>query len=247
MSPFEEGGVIAFDHDIIDVLEEIKPFDPRQRSWYIAAREAGRAVWVDTYVDANTKKLTTTCAAPLYDQNGAFIGVVGFDVLLETIQQDILSIDIPPGGSAFLINQRGDVLLHNTLLSRQGRWDQPIATDNLLNDANPQLREIARRMTRAEQGVERLMLQNDEVYVAFAPIPSAGWSVGIVIPVAKVTGLARQVSEVITLRQNVLSGQIILVIVLSVIVVSLLSMPAALILTRPLRELQAAAQRVAAR
>lgn len=115
-----------------------------------------------------------------------------------------------------------------------------------MNDANPQLREIARRMTRAEQGVERLMLQNDEVYVAFAPIPSAGWSVGIVIPVAKVTGLARQVSEVITLRQNVLSGQIILVIVLSVIVVSLLSMPAALILTRPLRELQAAAQRVAA-
>ncbi len=243
---FEEGGVIAFDHDIIDVLEEIKPFDPRQRSWYIAAREAGRAVWVDTYVDANTKKLTTTCAAPLYDQNGEFIGVVGFDVLLETIQQDILSIDIPPGGSALLINQRGDVLLHNTLLSRQGRWDQPIATDNLLNDANPQLREIARRMTRAEQGIERLMLQNDEVYLAFAPIPSAGWSVGIVIPVAEVTGLARQVSEVITLRQNVLSGQIILVIVLSVIVVSLLSMPAALILTRPLRELQAAAQRVAA-
>ncbi|MCS6940532.1 MAG: ATP-binding protein [Roseiflexus sp.] len=243
---FEDGGVLAFDHDIIDVLEDIKPFDPRQRSWYIAAREAGRTVWVDTYVDANTKKLTTTCAAPLYDQNGAFIGVVGFDVLLETIQQDILSIDIPPGGSAFLINQRGDVLLHNTLLSRQGRWDQPIATDNLLSDPNPQMREIARRMTRAERGVERLTIQGEEVYLAFAPISSAGWSVGIVIPSTEVTGLAQQVSEVITQRQDVLSGQIVLVIALSVIVVSVLSMPAALILTRPLRELQAAAQRVAA-
>ncbi len=241
----EDGGVIAFDQDIIDVLDAIKPFDPRQRSWYIAAREAGRPVWVDTYVDANTKKLTTTCAAPLYDQNGAFIGVVGFDVLLETIQQDILSIDIPPGGSAFLINQRGDVLLHNTLLDRQGRWDRPIAIDNLLNDANPQLRMIAGRMTRAEQGVERLTIQGEDVYLAFAPIPSAGWSVGIVIPVAEVTGLAQQVSEIITLRQNVLSGQIVLVIVLSVIVVAALSMPAALILTRPLRALQAAAQRVA--
>jgi two-component system sensor histidine kinase/response regulator len=243
---FEDGGVIAFDHDIIDVLNAIKPFDPRQRSWYIAARETGEAVWVDTYVDAHTKKLTTTCAAPIYDQNGAFIGVVGFDVLLETIQQDILSIDIPPGGSAFLVNQRGDVLLHNTLMSRQGRWDQPISTENLLNDPNPHLRVIAERMTRAEQGVERLMIQHEEVYLAFAPIPSAGWSVGIVIPVAEVTGLAQQVSEVITLRQEVLSGQIVLVIVLSVIAVSLLSMPAALILTRPLRELQAAAQRVAA-
>ncbi|GIW00624.1 MAG: histidine kinase [Roseiflexus sp.] len=243
---FEDGGVLAFDHDITDVLDAIKPFDPRKRSWYIAAREAGKPVWVDTYVDANTKKLTTTCAAPLYDRNGAFAGVVGFDVLLETIQEDILAIDIPPGGSAFLINQRGDVLLHNTLLSRQGQWDQPIATDNLLNDANPQVRTIAGRMTRAEQGVERLTLQGEEVYLAFAPISSAEWSVGIVIPVAEVTGLAQQVSEVISLRQEVLSGQIVLVIILCVIVVSVLSMPAASILTRPLRELQAAAQRVAA-
>ncbi len=243
---FEDGGVLAFDHDIIDILDAIKPFDPRQRSWYIAAREAGKTVWVDTYVDANTKKLTTTCAAPLYDQSGAFIGVVGFDVLLETIQQDILSIDIPPGGSAFLINQRGDVLLHNTLLNHQGRWDQPILTDNLLDDANPQLRAIAGRMTRMEQGIEHLTIQGEEVYLAFAPISSAGWSVGIVIPAAEVTGLAQQVSEVITIRQDVLSGQIVLVIVLSVIVVSVLSMPAALILTRPLRALQTAAQRVAA-
>ncbi|MCS6842299.1 MAG: ATP-binding protein [Roseiflexus sp.] len=243
---FEDGGVIAFDHDIIDVLDAIKPFDPRQRSWYVAAREAGKAVWVDTYVDANTKKLTTTCAAPIYDRTGAFIGVVGFDVLLETIQQDMLSIDTPPGGSAFLLNQRGDVLLHNALLSRQGRWDQPIVTDNLLSDANLQLRDIARRMTRAEQGVARLTIQNEEVYLAFAPIPSAGWSVGIVVPIAEVIGPAQQVSEVITQRQDVLSGQIILVIALSVVLVSLVSMPVALVLTRPLRELQAAAQRVAA-
>lgn len=244
---FEDGGVIAFDHDIIDVLDAIKPFDPRKRSWYVAARDAGGAVWVDTYVDANTKKLTTTCAAPLYNEQGAFIGVVGFDVLLETIQQDMLAIDIPPGGSAFLINQHGEVLLHNTLLKQQGRWDQPIATDNLLNDPNPQLRSAVERMTRAEQGVVRMVLHDEEeVYLAFAPIASAGWSVGIVMPVVEVTGFVQQVSEAITRRQETLSGQIVAVIVLSVIVVAVLSMPAALILTRPLRELQAAAQRVAA-
>ncbi|MGQ9547106.1 MAG: cache domain-containing protein [Roseiflexus sp.] len=243
---FEDGGVIAFDHDIIDVLDAIKPFDPRKRSWYVAARDAGRTVWVDTYVDANTKKLTTTCAAPLYGEQGAFIGVVGFDVLLETIQQDMLSIDIPPGGSAFLINQRGDVLLHNTLLDQQGRWDQPITTDNLLNDPNPQLRGAVERMTRAEQGVVRMVLYDEEVYLAFAPIANAGWSVGIVIPVVEVTGFVQQVSEAITRRQETLSGQIVAVIVLSVVIVAVLSMPAALILTRPLRELQSAAQRVAA-
>lgn len=243
---FEDGGVIAFNRDIIDVLDAIKPFDPRKRSWYIAARDADHTVWVDTYVDANTKKLTTTCAAPLYNEQGAFIGIVGFDVLLETIQQDMLAIDIPPGGSAFLINQRGEVLLHNTLLKQQGRWDQPIVTDNLLNDSNSQLRDVAGRMTRAEQGVVRMIWQGEEVYLAFAPIASAGWSVGIVIPVAEVAGFVQQVGEAITRRQETLSGQIVAVIVLSVVIVVVLSMPAALILTRPLRELQAAAQRVAA-
>lgn len=90
----EDGGVVAFDHDIVDVINAISPFDPRKRSWYIAARDAKRTVWVATYIDANTKKLTTTCATPLYDASGTFVGVIGFDLLLDTIQQDILKLDL---------------------------------------------------------------------------------------------------------------------------------------------------------
>ncbi|HEU5098876.1 MAG TPA: cache domain-containing protein, partial [Roseiflexaceae bacterium] len=63
----DEGGVVAFDHDIIDTLLSARPFDAHVRPWYIAARDTGQTVWVDTYIDANTKKLVTTCAAPLYD------------------------------------------------------------------------------------------------------------------------------------------------------------------------------------
>jgi len=242
----EEGGVIAFDRDINPVLDAIKPFDARTRSWYIAARNAGTTVWVDTYVDANTKQLTTTCAAPLYDRNGAFVGVVGFDVLLETIQQDILSIDIAPGGSAFLVNERGDVLARNDMQAGGRRWDQPLVAENLLQDTDEELRSVAGRMVRAEQGVVRMTLQGDEVYLAFAPITSAGWAVGIVIPEATVTGPAQQIGSAIALRQDVLSGQIALVIGLSLIAVLVLGMPLALLLTRPLRELQVATRRVAA-
>ena len=75
----DSGGILATDHNIIATLEAIKPFDPRERSWYKTAREAGHTVWVDTYVDANTKQLTTTCATPVYDKHGRFVGVVGFD------------------------------------------------------------------------------------------------------------------------------------------------------------------------
>ena len=41
------------------------------------------------------------CAAPLYDSRDAFVGVVGFDLLLDTIQQDLLKLDMGQAG-AFL-------------------------------------------------------------------------------------------------------------------------------------------------
>lgn len=242
----DDGGVVAFDRDIVGILDAIKPFDVRTRSWYIAARDAGATVWVDTYVDANTKQLTTTCATPLYDANGNFIGVVGFDVLLDTIRQDILAIDTAPDGSAFLINERGDVLVSNEMSAEGNRWDQPLVAANLLNDSNLELRAVAARMIRAEQGVVRMTLQDRPVYLAFAPIATAGWSVGIIVPETAISNPARQLSSAITLRQEVLSGQIVLVIGASLIAVVVLSMPLALLLTRPLRELQTAAQRVAA-
>ncbi|MBC8161626.1 MAG: histidine kinase, partial [Roseiflexaceae bacterium] len=47
---FEDGGVVAFDHDIISKLP--REYDPRKRPWYQTARTTGRTVWVDTYVDA---------------------------------------------------------------------------------------------------------------------------------------------------------------------------------------------------
>src|SRR4051812_25119459 len=40
----DEGGVIAFDHDIIDTLLSPRPFDAHQRPWSTAARDAGRTV-----------------------------------------------------------------------------------------------------------------------------------------------------------------------------------------------------------
>ena len=32
-----KGGVVAFDHDIIDTLLNARPFDPHQRPWYTGA------------------------------------------------------------------------------------------------------------------------------------------------------------------------------------------------------------------
>src|SRR5215207_8943753 len=242
----DEGGVVAFDHDIIDTLLSTRPFDARQRTWYRSARDSGRTVWVDTYIDANTKKLVTTCAVPLYDSRDTFVGVVGFDLLLDTIQQDLLKLDMGQAGYAFLVNQEGKVLVRPDMHANGQRWNEPFAAENLLATSDPTLHTAFERMTQLQAGVELLMYQGEDVYLAYAPIESAGWSVGIVIPESEVIGPAQQVGAAIAEAQRQLRNQVLAVLALSVVAVLMLGAVFAVLLTRPLRQLQSGAQRIAA-
>jgi two-component system sensor histidine kinase/response regulator len=242
----EESGVATFDKDIVDVLRDIQPFDVRERSWYTAARAAGRTVWVDTYVDANTKRLTTTCATPLYDAQGRFLGVVGFDVLLDTIRADVMRLDMGDAGSAFLINDRGDLLVHSDMNTSARRWGEAFNTENLLATDDPRLRDVVERMTQRGQGVEQVAFQGGDVYLAYAPIESAGWSVGIVVPVAEVVRPAADAGATIVERQNQLRAQLIGLLILGLVSVPLLGIFLSMLLTRRLRILKGGAQRIAA-
>src|SRR5215217_101085 len=215
----DDGGVLAFDHDIIDTLIQAKPFDPRTRPWFTSAREAGHTVWVDTYIDVNTKKLTTTCAAPFYDARDNFLGVVGFDLLLDTIQQDLLKLDMGQKGYAFLVNGQGHVLVRPDMRANGQNWNKPFESENLLATDDPKLQAAFGRMIKHEQGVERLFYQGESVYLAYAPIDSAGWSVGIVIPEAEIIRPAADVGAAIAQGQQRLRDLIIVVVVVSVLAV----------------------------
>jgi two-component system sensor histidine kinase/response regulator len=242
----EDGGVIAFDHDIIDTLLALKPFDARTRPWYIGARDAGQTVWVDTYIDANSKKLVTTCAAPFYDVHDNFVGVVAVDLLLDTIQQDLLKLDMGPQGYAFLINETGKVLIGPNLRADGLSWKEPFAAENLLQTNDSKLHAAFERMTEGEQRVEQLVYGGERVYLAYAPIESAGWSVGMVIPETDILQPAREVSTVIAERQQSLIRQVVVVFGINLVVVLALGAIFATLLTRPIRQLQAGAHRIAA-
>jgi two-component system, sensor histidine kinase and response regulator len=242
----EDGGVTAFNQDVTDKLLQLKSFDVRGRPWYIAARDAGHTVWVDTYVDANTGKLVTTCATPLYAPDHTFIGAVGFDLLLDTIQQDLLQLDMGPAGYAFLINDQGKVLVRPDLKVGQLAWNQPFTGENLLRTSDLKLHAVVERMTHGQQGVERLFYQGGNVYLAYAPIENAGWSVGMVIPEKDITQPAEDVGTAIETGQERLRTQVIGLLGLSVLAVLALGTLLSLLLTRPLLHLQAGARRLAA-
>lgn len=242
----DSGGILATDHDIISTLTAIRPFDPRERSWYKAAREAGHTVWVDTYVDANTKQLTTTCATPVYDAKGRFVGVVGFDILLDTIREDVLQLDMGDQGYAFLINDQGDVLVKPDINAAGLSWKQAFQSENLLESTDESLRNVVQRMIDRNQGIVQTSYAGKQVYIAYAPIELAGWSVGIVIPETSITQSADQTGLVIARRQNELRTQVLVLFLFALLSIPILAAVLSLLLTRPLNRLRIGAQHVAA-
>ncbi len=242
----DQGGVIAFDNDsVIDALLKIQPFDPRTRPWYIAARQRGETVWTDTYVDANTGDLTTTCATPLYDGEGRFIGVAAFDLLLRTIQQDLLTLDIGEQGIALLVNEAGDVIVRPDLEARGRSWDEPFRGENLGASPSPALREIAAAMARREMGVTLIDYEDQPSYIAYSPIPSAGWSVALVIPADQVTRPALITGQRIGERQDQLQRQLVLLLLGLGLVISILGLILSMSFSRRIRAVHAGVQAVA--
>ncbi len=183
-----ESGVTVFDKEkTVDVIEAIHGFDPRTRPWYTSAKEAGRPVWTELYVDANTKRLTVTAAAPVRGASGEFLGVVGMDVLLETLQRDILTIDIGYANEPFMIDSQGKVILRRGMDEKGTAWDRTYKTDNLLMDPNKAFTAIIHRMVASQSGIENYRESNGTMSVlAFAPILTVGSSLGVIVPASEI-------------------------------------------------------------
>lgn len=220
----ETGGIIAFDNEaVIDQLLTLESFDPRVRPWYVKARDAGTTVWTEPYIDANTGLLTTTCASPLYDEQNRFIGVVAFDLLLDTIQQDLLTVDVGSSGYALLINANGDVVVRPNMQAN-GRWDQPYQTENLLNSTNTDLRAVAEQMVARQSGVQLIQEDGQSSYVAYAPITTASWSVALVIPANEIDAPAIATGQRLSESQSRLWNQLVVVLLMIIISIGFLGL-----------------------
>ncbi|WP_034640002.1 methyl-accepting chemotaxis protein [Chitinilyticum aquatile] len=87
-------------------------YDPTGRPWYVQTVKDDKTVLTPPYVDAGTKQLIITFAAPV-KKDGALLGVVGADITLDAIVKDVLNIRLTGDGYAMLIGKDGKVLVHS--------------------------------------------------------------------------------------------------------------------------------------
>ena len=85
-------------------------YDPTGRPWYQQALKEDKTVMTPPYIDAGTKKLILSFAAPVKKQ-GQVYGVIGTDIILDDIVKDVLNIKLIGDGYALLVDKTGAVLV----------------------------------------------------------------------------------------------------------------------------------------
>ena len=87
-----------------------KNFDPRTRPWYKAGAAARGPVWSEVYRHFVLRDLTLTASLPVYDAQGALLGVFGVDYALDNIHRFLQTIKVGRSGEVFLLERSGDLL-----------------------------------------------------------------------------------------------------------------------------------------
>jgi adenylate cyclase len=86
--------------------------DPRRRPWYVAAREAGRQKWSETYVLFGTEGVAdvpgVSCATPVHAPDGSLRGVVTSSFDLAELCGFLRDLAVGKSGYAFVVEFRAD-------------------------------------------------------------------------------------------------------------------------------------------
>lgn len=159
-------------HQVFDAAD-FAAYDPRERIWYRAAKEAQKAVFTDVY-RGRDDSMEITCAAPYYDADG-FAGAAGIDLRLDALYRLIADKSFWHSYTYFAINADGDILFSS---ETEGEISVSAENRNLKTSAEPDFAAAIARMAQGETGAEPVTVGGEKHYLAYAPIPRLGWSFG---------------------------------------------------------------------
>lgn len=163
-----------------------------------------KTIWTPPYQDEAGRGLVLTAYTPVYEGD-QYRGIMGVDVSIDRLTEQVNQIRPTPGGFAFYIDKEGGFL-------RTERVDLVTAQSN--EQVNPAFHRVVTDMTAGKTGVARVELDGREMFVAFTPLNTVGGSLAFVAPVEEMTAEAAGVTEAIESEGNRTVAFILLTMVL---------------------------------
>lgn len=226
-------------------------FKATERVWFAGSllqnNPEGLAWWTPPYLDATGLGLVTTAAAPAYTKDHKLVGVVGFDVTLNEMVNRIEATRVLKSGYSFLIDGSGKAIAlppqgYSHILGRPQGMDE-INID--LTKSTTGFAGIIARMIRGGRGVESLVSDGEELFIAYAPLPGTGWSLGSVVESREVIQSVSILQEELEHNTNFLLLNRVLPVSLAIfILVIFLGLIITNRITHPIQQLAVAAQKI---
>lgn len=183
----ESGVNIGYD-DAAAAKASVDSFDATGLEWYRSVRETGELFVSETYSDSFGRGLCVTVSTPI-TQNGAFVGVLGVDLLIENINKNVLNTEFGAGTYAMLAAADGE------LISMQGLTDAQTTLASVLGSEGENAQKA---MLENSEGHIQTAIDGDDVYVVYAPVETIGWKLAVIMPVGNIVEPAVRSNAAIT-------------------------------------------------
>ncbi|MCB1748752.1 MAG: sensor histidine kinase [Gammaproteobacteria bacterium] len=163
---------------------------------------ARRAVWTDAYVDPAGQGWMTSVIAPVY--RGDFLeGVVGLDVTIGSIVEQVLGLELPWRGYALLVDRDGFILAMPGAAERELGLTElkhhDYATAITAEARKPEefrlaahLPDLAAALAAKPHGVRQVALEGGKI-VAWSRVEGSGWNLLTVVAEDEVYAEAREI------------------------------------------------------
>jgi sigma-B regulation protein RsbU (phosphoserine phosphatase) len=161
-------------------------FDARERAWYTNAQK-GEVYWSEPYMDISGHGLMVTCSIAIESAKHDYFWVIGADVTLATLNQNVVNTQIEQlGGYTFILDNSGNMITHSVSDDSYEDSQNEFIESSDLSLGNTTFGAIAKNMTEGNMGVTMCTVGGSDNYVAYAPLENTRWSLAIVLPVETV-------------------------------------------------------------
>ncbi|BBB47705.1 methyl-accepting chemotaxis protein [Pelolinea submarina] len=145
-------------------------YDPRDRPWYILAKEnPGTVMITEPYQSLTTSDINVGIVTALVDQTGEVYGVIGADVTLTNLTEFISGFDVGHSGQLLLVNEQGAILANKN-------------SQLLFKNVQTMLGESSVEFMKEDHGI----FTYGRNYCIYYTSPQLGWKIAAIIPITAI-------------------------------------------------------------
>lgn len=172
-----------------------------EKDWYMEVKNTEAPYYVYTYVDTTIGILMTSYVAPVFDNDGKFVGVVNTDVNMSIVQDMVNNIQVGKTGKAYLISKTDQYLagvdqedILSTKISEDTKGFEKVIDTINANEEGTVDAEIngvkSRIFFKQFEGYDWILLLVEPIAEINAPVNrQIAWSVALALVAALISGI----------------------------------------------------------